>query len=99
MSYKGYVRAWVKVDGKKVYFGDPSPAVHAYTNGGSRKITNPKKVTLEKHPSHMFRADAKAQVSFDYDSGRMRTSVGLSFNPLRFFSFLPQRASLLTFPH
>jgi len=28
---------------------------------------------LEKHPSHMFRADAKAQVSFDYDSGRIMT--------------------------
>ena len=28
---------------------------------------------LEKHPSHMFRADAKAQVSFDYDSGRITT--------------------------
>ena len=28
---------------------------------------------LEKHPSHMFRADAKARVSFDYDSGRITT--------------------------
>ena len=28
---------------------------------------------LEKHPSRMFRADAKAQVSFDYDSGRITT--------------------------
>jgi len=28
---------------------------------------------MEKHPSHMFRADAKAQVSFDYDSGRITT--------------------------
>ena len=28
---------------------------------------------LEKHPSHMFRADAKAQVSFDYDSGCITT--------------------------
>ena len=28
---------------------------------------------LERHPSHMFRADAKAQVSFDYDSGRITT--------------------------
>jgi len=28
---------------------------------------------LEKYPSHMFRADAKAQVSFDYDSGRITT--------------------------
>ena len=28
---------------------------------------------LEKHPSHMFKADAKAQVSFDYDSGRITT--------------------------
>ena len=28
---------------------------------------------LKNHPSHMFRADAKAQVSFDYDSGRITT--------------------------
>ena len=28
---------------------------------------------LDKHPSRMFRADAKAQVSFDYDSGRITT--------------------------
>ena len=28
---------------------------------------------LEKHPSRMFRADAKAQVSFDYDSGHITT--------------------------
>jgi len=28
---------------------------------------------LEKHPSRMFKADAKAQVSFDYDSGRITT--------------------------
>lgn len=29
--------------------------------------------TLKTHPSHMFRADAKAQVSFDYDSGKITT--------------------------
>ncbi|MCD8074205.1 MAG: methionine adenosyltransferase [Lachnospiraceae bacterium] len=28
---------------------------------------------LKQHPSRMFRADAKAQVSFDYDSGRITT--------------------------
>ncbi|MCD8110251.1 MAG: methionine adenosyltransferase [Clostridiales bacterium] len=28
---------------------------------------------LKHHPSRMFRADAKAQVSFDYDSGRITT--------------------------
>ena len=28
---------------------------------------------LRDHPSRMFRADAKAQVSFDYDSGRITT--------------------------
>lgn len=28
---------------------------------------------LNQHPSRMFRADAKAQVSFDYDSGRITT--------------------------
>ena len=28
---------------------------------------------LRDHPSHMFRSDAKAQVSFDYDSGRITT--------------------------
>ncbi len=28
---------------------------------------------LKNHPSRMFRADAKAQVSFDYDTGRITT--------------------------
>ena len=28
---------------------------------------------LKEHPSRMFRADAKAQVSFDYDSGKITT--------------------------
>lgn len=28
---------------------------------------------LKAHPSHMFRADAKAQVSFDYDNGKITT--------------------------
>ena len=28
---------------------------------------------LKRHPSRMFRADAKAQVSFDYDTGRITT--------------------------
>ncbi|MBQ7248419.1 MAG: methionine adenosyltransferase [Deltaproteobacteria bacterium] len=28
---------------------------------------------LKKHPSRMFRADAKAQVSYDYDTGRITT--------------------------
>lgn len=28
---------------------------------------------LKKHPSRMFRADAKAQVSFDYDTGKITT--------------------------
>ena len=28
---------------------------------------------LKKHPSRMFRADAKAQVSYDYDSGKITT--------------------------
>lgn len=28
---------------------------------------------LKAHPSHMFRADAKSQVSFDYDSGKITT--------------------------
>ena len=28
---------------------------------------------LKNHPSKMFRADAKAQVSYDYDTGRITT--------------------------
>lgn len=28
---------------------------------------------LRNHPSRMFRADAKAQVSFDYETGRITT--------------------------
>ena len=32
---------------------------------------------LKKHPSKMFRADAKAQVSYDYDTGRMTNGIVL----------------------
>lgn len=45
-SYKGYVKAWTKVNGKKKYIAT-SPSVHAYTSGGTSKYTNPKSVTLK----------------------------------------------------
>ena len=36
---------------------------------------------LRHHPSRMFRADAKAEVSFDYDSNRITTFLCSVFSP------------------
>lgn len=46
-AYRGYVKAWVKKDGKKTYVST-SPMVHAYTSGGNKNYTNAKSVTVEK---------------------------------------------------
>ena len=47
IPYKGYVRAYKMVNGKKTYIGK-SLTVHAFTNGGSKKYTNPKSVSVKK---------------------------------------------------
>ena len=47
-AYKAYVRAWKNVGGAKVYIGEPSPDVHAITNGKSNRYTNPKKISVKK---------------------------------------------------
>ena len=47
-AYKGYVRAWKNVGGAKTYIGEPSPDVHAITNGKSNHYTNPKKISVKK---------------------------------------------------
>ena len=46
-EYKAYVRAWMKVGGKKVYLGD-SPELHAITGGYDAKYCNAKSVKLNK---------------------------------------------------
>ena len=46
-EYKAYVRAWMRVKGKKVYLGD-SPEVHAITGGYDAKRCNIKSITLNK---------------------------------------------------
>ena len=46
-EYKAYVRAWMKVGGKKVYIGD-SPELHAITGGYDAKYCNAKSVKLNK---------------------------------------------------
>ena len=47
-SYKAYVRAWVMSQGKKEYVLKQSPEVHAYTNNGTAKVSNPGSVTVKK---------------------------------------------------
>ena len=47
-AYKAYVRAWKNEGGAKVYIGEPSPDVHAITNGKSNRYTNPKKISVKK---------------------------------------------------
>ena len=46
-EYKAYVRAWMKVGGKKVYLGD-SPELHAITGGYDAKYCNAQSVKLNK---------------------------------------------------
>ena len=47
-SYKAYVRAWKKVDGKKTYIGKASPQVHAITGGYTNHECNARSVKLNK---------------------------------------------------
>ncbi len=47
-SYKGYVRAWKRVDGKKTYIGKASPQVHAITGGYTNHECNTRSVKLNK---------------------------------------------------
>lgn len=44
--YKGLVKAYKMVKGKKVYV-KTGPLVHAYTSGGTKKFTNAKSVTVK----------------------------------------------------
>ncbi len=46
-AYKAFVKAYVMRDGKKTYV-KMSPAVYAYTSGGTKKYTNAKSVTVKK---------------------------------------------------
>ena len=45
-GYKAYVKAWKKVRGVKTYIGKASPVVHAVTGGYTKKVSNPKTVTV-----------------------------------------------------
>lgn len=46
-GYKAYVKAWKSVEGVKTYIGKASPVVHAITGGYTKKIANPKAVTVK----------------------------------------------------
>jgi len=46
--YKGYVKAWKKVDGKKTYIGKASPQVHAVSGGYTNHECNTRSVKLNK---------------------------------------------------
>ncbi|MBQ9000419.1 MAG: Ig-like domain-containing protein [Eggerthellaceae bacterium] len=46
VSYKAFVMAYKMVNGQKEY-ADTSLTMHAYTSGGTKKVTNPKKVTVK----------------------------------------------------
>ena len=47
VTYKARIKAFTKVKGKKKYIRT-SPLLHAYTNGGTKKYTNAKSVTVKK---------------------------------------------------
>jgi len=46
-TYKFYVKAWTRENGKKTYIAT-SPKVHIITGGSSSKFTNPKKVKVKR---------------------------------------------------
>lgn len=46
-AYKAVVKAYVTIDGKKTYVRT-SPAVHAYTSGGTKAYTNAQSVKVKK---------------------------------------------------
>jgi hypothetical protein len=45
-AYKAYVRAWKRVDGKRVYIGKESPTVYAITGGYNSKYCNARSLAL-----------------------------------------------------
>ena len=47
-EYKAFVRAWKRVDGRKVYIGKASPEVHAITGGYDSRRCNARCVTLSR---------------------------------------------------
>ena len=47
-SYKGYVRAWKRVDGQKIYIGKASPQVHAVSGGYTNHACNTRSVKLNR---------------------------------------------------
>ena len=46
-AYKGYVKAYVYINGKKTYVRT-SPLVHVYTSQGNKKYTNPAGISVAK---------------------------------------------------
>ena len=47
-SYKGYVRAWKRVGGQKIYIGKASPQVHAISGGYTNHACNTRSVKLNR---------------------------------------------------
>ncbi|MBQ3305390.1 MAG: Ig-like domain-containing protein [Clostridia bacterium] len=47
-SYKGYVRAWKRVDGQKIYIGKASLQVHAVSGGYTNHACNTRSVKLNR---------------------------------------------------
>ena len=47
-SYKAYIRAWKKVNGKKTYIGKKSPELHAITGGYDKDHCNARSVRLSR---------------------------------------------------
>jgi len=47
-SYKAYVKAWKKTNGRKVYIGKASPTVHCIVGGYNRRFCNAGKVTVRQ---------------------------------------------------
>jgi len=46
--YKGYVKAWKRVDGQKTYIGKASPQVHAVSGGYTNHECNTRSVKLNR---------------------------------------------------
>ena len=93
-SYKAYVKAWVKKNGKKIYIRT-SPALHAYTGAGTEFYTNAKSVTVNKNEVSLNvgkRFSIKATVNLRKANRKLMPESHTS--KLRYYSMDPQLASV-----
>lgn len=84
IPYKGYVRPWQMIDGKKIYLGE-SLAARAITGGASNRYTNPKRVTVKK-ARIALRAGKTARIKASVSKSKSALKLLNQDRKLRYFS-------------